>query len=82
MDINTLKNWTLSLDDQQIATLMLDKADVSVNVLSNDVMSELEAVVSHLEATPPKGLIVSSNKAAGFLAGADVNEFTDLSEHE
>ena len=82
MDINTLKHWTLSLDDQQIATLMLDKADVSVNVLSNDVMSELEAVVSHLEATPPKGLIVSSNKAAGFLAGADVNEFTGLSEHE
>ena len=82
MSIETLKNWNYSLDDQNIGTLILDKHESPVNVLSSDVLTELEDTVTYLENHTPQGLVIASAKKAGFLAGADVNEFTDLKTRE
>ena len=82
MSIETLKNWNYSLDDQNIGTLILDKQDSPVNVLSSDVLTELEETVTYLENHTPTGLVIASAKKAGFLAGADVNEFTGLKTRE
>jgi len=73
-----MKNWNLQEGTDGISTLWLNKAESSVNVLSNDVLTELEQIVDALEQNPPKGLIITSSKSAGFLAGADISEFTDL----
>jgi 3-hydroxyacyl-CoA dehydrogenase/enoyl-CoA hydratase/3-hydroxybutyryl-CoA epimerase len=82
MSNQAYKNWTLEEDENDLIWLWLDKADSSVNVLSSEVMGELEEIVAQLEKKPPKGLIIASKKEAGFLAGADISEFTGLTTHE
>ena len=78
MSINEMKNWKLEEGPDGVSMLWLDKAESSVNVLSGDVLAELEQIVEILEQNPPNGLIIISSKPAGFLAGADISEFTDL----
>ena len=41
-------------------------------------MAELDVVLQALQAQPPRGLVVRSAKRSGFIAGADVNEFSSL----
>jgi len=61
-----------------VAWLYLDRAGAATNTLSRDVLDELAAVLTALEAQPPKGLVIASAKPAGFIAGADIEEFTRL----
>ncbi|MEO8848638.1 MAG: 3-hydroxyacyl-CoA dehydrogenase NAD-binding domain-containing protein [Casimicrobiaceae bacterium] len=75
MTDTTLRNWTLSRAGGGLATLTLDKAQATVNTLSADVMAELDAALTLLEATPPTGLVIRSGKRNGFIAGADIDEF-------
>ncbi|CAM4078963.1 3-hydroxyacyl-CoA dehydrogenase NAD-binding domain-containing protein [Bordetella tumulicola] len=72
------RHWHLERDDDGLAWLRLDRADRAVNTLSADVMTELAQALDRLQAAPPKGLIIHSGKAAGFIAGADVDEFAEL----
>ncbi|MDH3266401.1 MAG: 3-hydroxyacyl-CoA dehydrogenase NAD-binding domain-containing protein, partial [Gammaproteobacteria bacterium] len=77
-----VKNWVLATDDDGIAWLGIDKADSSANVLSNEVMAELNAIIDELSIAAPKGLVVYSAKANGFIMGADINEFTSVDTPE
>ncbi|WP_041645920.1 3-hydroxyacyl-CoA dehydrogenase NAD-binding domain-containing protein [Aromatoleum aromaticum] len=61
-----------------VAWLHLDCRDAATNTLSRAVLDELAAVFAALEAQPPKGLVIASAKPAGFIAGADIEEFTRL----
>jgi 3-hydroxyacyl-CoA dehydrogenase / enoyl-CoA hydratase / 3-hydroxybutyryl-CoA epimerase len=70
--------WTLEIDADRVAFLALDKAGSSANVLSSDVLLELDARLEELERSPPRGLVVASAKKSGFVAGADIKEFTSL----
>ena len=79
---DTLKNWTLRRDDDGIAWLCFDKADASTNVLSRDVMVELNTVLEAIEKDLPKAVVVTSGKKSGFVAGADIKEFTGLKDSE
>ncbi|MBO9354670.1 enoyl-CoA hydratase [Bordetella petrii] len=72
------RHWRLERQADGLAWLTLDRAGAAVNALSADVMAELAAVLDTLQADPPAGLIVRSGKAAGFIAGADVDEFSQL----
>jgi 3-hydroxyacyl-CoA dehydrogenase/enoyl-CoA hydratase/3-hydroxybutyryl-CoA epimerase len=58
----------------------LDKAGSSSNVLSGEVLTELEAELEALASgsAPLGGLIFESGKSNGFILGADVNEFSRL----
>ncbi|MEJ2142031.1 MAG: 3-hydroxyacyl-CoA dehydrogenase NAD-binding domain-containing protein, partial [Gammaproteobacteria bacterium] len=69
-------HWHLSTDENDIGWLSLDKKDSSTNTLSTEVLLELETIVDSLAQHPVKGLIFQSVKPSGFIAGADVNEFT------
>ena len=73
-----MKHWTLIREDSGIATATLDKADASANTLSAEVMAELATLLDQLDREPPRGLIFRSGKAAGFIAGADIEEFSRL----
>ena len=72
------RHWRLERDGDGIAWLTFDKAGASTNTLSEDVMEELAAIVDRLAAEKPKGLVIRSGKASGFIAGADVDEFTRI----
>lgn len=65
-------------DRDGIAWLYLDRAEATTNTLSRDVLDELAGVFAALEAIPPKGLVIASAKPAGFIAGADIEEFTRI----
>ena len=81
MNVN-LQHWRLDVDAQGIATATLDKAGESANSLSAEVMREFSSLLDQLDVYPPKGLIIRSGKEAGFIAGADIGEFSQLDTPE
>lgn len=78
----TLNHFTMTLDKQRIAWLCIDVADSLINRLSSEVMHELSLVLDHFSAHPPAGMIIYSGKDAGFIAGADIDEFSGLNNGE
>lgn len=77
------RHLNLITDEQGIAWLHFDHADSAVNILSQEVLQELSSVLDELEATQPPGLIILSDKANGFIAGADVASFkSGMHRHE
>src|SRR3981189_3059037 len=74
------RNWKLARDDNGISWLVLDKPDSSANVLSEDVITELDDVLATLERDLPKGVILRSAKPGGFIAGADIGEFRGMTD--
>ncbi len=77
-----LQHFSLELDAGGIAWLCIDKADARANVLSTEVMTELNTVVDSLHASVPQGLVIHSGKQNGFIMGADINEFTSVDSPE
>ncbi len=71
-------DWRIERDADDIAWLCFDKAGTSTNVLSGQVMLELGEQLKTLAASPPRGLVIYSAKQSGFIAGADIKEFTGL----
>lgn len=69
------------LDTQQgVAVLTLDHAEKSANILSADVLEELDSRLTELEASQRQGgkllgLVIASGKPGVFIAGADLAEF-------
>jgi len=76
--MTTYQHWKLETDADKIAWLSFDKAGTATNTLSAEVIAELDAILDQLRAEPPRGLCIRSAKATGFIAGADVEEFTRI----
>jgi 3-hydroxyacyl-CoA dehydrogenase/enoyl-CoA hydratase/3-hydroxybutyryl-CoA epimerase len=74
------RHWTLQKDEDGIAWLVLDKQGASANTLSEDVLTELDAVLSKVEQDRPDGLVIRSRKTAGFIAGADIGELRGITD--
>ncbi|HEY2677273.1 MAG TPA: 3-hydroxyacyl-CoA dehydrogenase NAD-binding domain-containing protein [Steroidobacteraceae bacterium] len=72
------KNWTLEFDADGIAWLGCDSASGTTNVLSGPVVRELADKLAEIAARRPTGVIVTSAKSNGFIAGADINEFVKI----
>ena len=72
---NNTTHWRRHIDEDGIAWLTLDKVGASVNVLSMEVISELDGHLAALEQEAVKGLVIRSGKEKGFIAGADIKEF-------
>ncbi len=70
--------WTYEVGEDGIGQLRLDVPDRSANTLSSDVLAQLGVVLDGIERDPPRGLVIRSAKRNGFVAGADINEFTQL----
>jgi 3-hydroxyacyl-CoA dehydrogenase/enoyl-CoA hydratase/3-hydroxybutyryl-CoA epimerase len=68
------KHWKLERE-ADVAWAILDTADSSTNTLGAEVMTELGLILDESEKNPPKGLIFTSAKEAGFIAGANIEEF-------
>jgi 3-hydroxyacyl-CoA dehydrogenase / enoyl-CoA hydratase / 3-hydroxybutyryl-CoA epimerase len=80
MSTDTARNWFLERDAEGVAWLTLDKPGTSANVLSGSVLVELDGLLGALEKEPPRALVVLSAKKSGFIAGADIREFTGIAD--
>ncbi|HEY2591063.1 MAG TPA: enoyl-CoA hydratase-related protein, partial [Steroidobacteraceae bacterium] len=70
--------WNMDRDADGITWLTLDKPGSSTNVLSREVLEELGRLLEPLADAPPRGVVLRSGKPNGFIAGADIREFTTL----
>ncbi len=78
MSAEKYKNWKVHRDDDGVQWLEINKENAAVNVLSKDVLLELEQELNFIKENLPRGVIFMSGKESGFFAGADINEFTEF----
>jgi 3-hydroxyacyl-CoA dehydrogenase/enoyl-CoA hydratase/3-hydroxybutyryl-CoA epimerase len=71
-------SWALELDADRVAWLTCDTPGASTNVLSAAVIKDLAAILTQVADIKPVGVILSSAKRSGFIAGADIKEFQDI----
>ncbi len=76
------QHWRKEQESDGIIWLYIDKAESKANVLSRTVIEELDALLEEIEGDKPVGVVITSGKSSGFIAGADVNEFTTLQDQD
>jgi 3-hydroxyacyl-CoA dehydrogenase / enoyl-CoA hydratase / 3-hydroxybutyryl-CoA epimerase len=81
-ELLNLSNWHIQRDGDGIAWVTLDRVGESTNALSKAIMGELSLLLDYFERNAPKALVFRSGKEAGFIAGADVSEFSGLDSVE
>lgn len=75
------KHWRLETDNDSILWLYFDKQNASVNTIDQAVMEELSSILDTLVNNAEyKGVIIASAKKRGFIAGADISQFTQFSD--
>src|SRR5882757_3500875 len=82
MNDTTVSSWKVEKDADSVVWLTIDKPNTSANVLSSHVLRELDTILAPLTLDPPRAVIVISGKKSGFVAGADIKEFTDITNIE
>jgi len=79
-----MTNWRFEIDVERIAWLTIDTPNAPVNTLSRLAISELETALLRVEdliaSGEAIGLVIQSGKDSGFIAGADVSEFDQMSD--
>ncbi len=75
-------NWRVERDAEDIVWLWADRQGSSANVLGSAELTELDGHLTRIRASRPRGVVVLSAKKSGFIAGADIKEFTALSGEE
>jgi 3-hydroxyacyl-CoA dehydrogenase/enoyl-CoA hydratase/3-hydroxybutyryl-CoA epimerase len=76
------QHWRLETDADRIAWLTFDLAGSSTNTLGSQPMQELESLLGEVESGQPRALVIRSGKEGGFVAGADITEFTGFTDEE
>ncbi len=74
----TTVDWQSHRDDEEILWLILDQRNTDTNVLSVSVLEQLDSLLDEINNNLPRAIIFRSGKAKGFIAGADVNEFLEV----
>jgi 3-hydroxyacyl-CoA dehydrogenase/enoyl-CoA hydratase/3-hydroxybutyryl-CoA epimerase len=80
--MSSLLHWKIERDADGLAWLTFDKQGATTNTLSAPVLDELCIALADLAAQPPRGLVIRSGKENGFIAGADIDEFSELKSVE
>jgi len=75
------RQWSLAQDAARIAWLTFDKPGASANALSRAAMEQLDAKLDEIAKLAPRGLVITSAKS-GFIAGADITEFSQVGKPE
>lgn len=77
----TYKHWRMETDADNILWLYFDKQNASVNTIDAEVMTEFASIVDTLEKdTTHKAIVMASGKKTGFIAGADISQFTKFKD--
>lgn len=80
--MNNRSDLHTHIDDDNIAWLHFDKQGSGTNVLSASVLETFYETLLELVECKPRGLVILSDKKNGFIAGADVREFTQLENYD
>jgi 3-hydroxyacyl-CoA dehydrogenase/enoyl-CoA hydratase/3-hydroxybutyryl-CoA epimerase len=72
------RHWRLEARADGVIVVSIDRHGQAVNALSQEMLSELDALLERLAIDPPRGVVFRSAKATGFVAGADVREFQEF----
>src|SRR5215510_2504246 len=84
LDMNALRDWRFSIDPQGIAWAVFDREGESQNSLGRRPLEELAMVIERAEQGARekaiRGLVFISGKEKGFIVGADVREFDELTD--
>ena len=80
--LNDLKDWRLTLDLEAIAWAEFDREGESANSLGRRPLEELMRIVGRVEEGARNGeiagLVIVSGKEKGFIVGADIREFEQM----
>jgi 3-hydroxyacyl-CoA dehydrogenase/enoyl-CoA hydratase/3-hydroxybutyryl-CoA epimerase len=78
----TYQHWKIKKQDEIIWAYM-DRAERSVNTLNVELLKELDHLLDEVAADKTcKGLIIASAKKASFVMGADIDQFTKVTNYE
>ncbi|NHZ70066.1 MAG: fatty acid oxidation complex subunit alpha FadJ [Proteobacteria bacterium] len=77
----TFKNFHFDLDDNGVATVLIDRHDETINTLGEELVLELTPLVDRLEEPDVRAVVIGSAKS-DFLAGADIRMFGTISTPE
>src|SRR5947207_13495076 len=72
--------WMRGRSAGVLAWLTMDNAGTSANALSSGVLAELDGLLAALERDRPRGVVVISVKQSGFIPGADIRQFTGITD--
>lgn len=75
-DQSNYHHWRTERDPEDILWITFDRADSGANSLSREVLEELEQLLAETAADLPRAVVFRSGKKSGFIAGADIREFT------
>ncbi|HEB82280.1 MAG TPA: crotonase, partial [Gammaproteobacteria bacterium] len=78
MIANDYQHWKIETDYNHICWLHFDMKDSRANLLSQEAIGELNGILQSLEKSPPKAIVLVSDKTDSFVFGADIKEFTTL----
>jgi 3-hydroxyacyl-CoA dehydrogenase/enoyl-CoA hydratase/3-hydroxybutyryl-CoA epimerase len=85
-ELESTASFTLEVDGEGVAWLVLDQPDSEVNLLGSSVMEELDHLLGELESRIATGKIVAvvlrSGKDGSFVAGADVREIAEVRDRQ
>lgn len=74
-------NWKIHTDDLNIFWLGIDVGKSGTNVLNSAVLDELNKILHDINHSDSlAGLVIYSCKDKGFIAGADINEFSKFTK--
>jgi 3-hydroxyacyl-CoA dehydrogenase/enoyl-CoA hydratase/3-hydroxybutyryl-CoA epimerase len=77
------QHWHLEKDQQNILWLYLDKQNSRVNTLDEQVLGEFEKILTDIaQENNIKGVVITSKKSTGFIAGADIEKFKQFTSVE
>jgi 3-hydroxyacyl-CoA dehydrogenase/enoyl-CoA hydratase/3-hydroxybutyryl-CoA epimerase len=76
------KNIQCEIDADQVLWVGLDRHDSSVNSLGAELFAEIDQIVDEIAEQNPKAVIFYSLKKSGFIAGADVSQFTMIKTYD
>lgn len=75
------KHWEIQKDDEGIIWLGINRQDVAVNTIDDEVLDELNSLLQEIsQISDAQGLIIYSAKPKGFIAGADIHAFTQFKD--
>jgi 3-hydroxyacyl-CoA dehydrogenase/enoyl-CoA hydratase/3-hydroxybutyryl-CoA epimerase len=78
-----LTHFRYEVDDDGVATVLIDRAGEEMNTISPDLAMDLNTIVEHIENDPNVvAVVLGSAKASNFLAGADIRWFQTLTTEE
>lgn len=70
------QHWRTEIDNDNILWLSLDRYDKPVNSLNGEVFEQLDTILTEIPKQNPRAVVLRSGKAKGFIAGADISEFS------